>query len=143
MAYWYADSEHAERWHPLAATSLDEAIEAARHDGLHDVDRGAPFVVAEADPQTWRFDCFDRIDEEFDGINEELGDGDGDPPSIDAGISTHKAGMPKDLTDLLEATLRTWVEQNGKPTAWALSFSAYHKVPATEEWHRREQGSSS
>jgi hypothetical protein len=136
-----AESVEAERWIPVQADGLADAIAAGRADGSWGVDEGAPFVVAEADQQMWRFDCFDRLDEEFDGANEELGDGDGDPPSIDAGIATAKGGIDSGLLKRLEATLADWVAENGKATAWSLLFKAYHDVPATAAWHEREQAS--
>jgi hypothetical protein len=139
MGWYYADSEEAERWHLVSASNLDEAIAAARYDGLCGADEGAPFVVAEAEQQSWRYDCFDDLSDAFDCANEELGDGDGDPPSIEAGLAT-KVGVKGQVEKLLQATLRGWVEANGKPAAWSLIFKDYHRVPATEEWHRREQG---
>ena len=136
MAWWYAEAHDGHRW-TGPYDSKEEAIDVGRDEGFED---GGPFTVAEASQSSWRFDCFDRIDEEFDGANEELGDGEGDPPSIDAGMSDHRAGLKDDLRKLLEATLEAWVREHGKPTAWALEFTSYVDVPATEEWHKREQG---
>lgn len=135
MPWWYADSQDAERWHTGGATKED-AIATARAETFTD---GEPFTVAEADQQPWRFDCFDQLDYEFDGANEELGDGDGDPPSIDAGIATMRGGVRDEVRKHLEAALEAWVREHGKPTAWALNFSAYHDVPATAAWHEQEQ----
>lgn len=142
MAYWYSTSIEAERWFPCdGASTLDQAIEIAR--SQPGFDRGEPFVVAEAEKQSWRFDAFDRLDEEFDGANEELGDGDGDPPSIDAGICSHTDGMHTGLRKLLQETLEKWVRENGNPQAWSLLFSAYHEIPGTTEWHEAEQSGDS
>ncbi len=139
MAYWYADSPDAERWQPLKADTLADAIAEARHVDGGEISEGSPFNIAVADKQPWRFDCFDRIDEEFDNSNEELGDGDGDPPSVDAGLCVHGSSAKPALLKHLEAALESWVRENGNPSAWSLNFTEAHDVPATAEWHAAQQ----
>lgn len=141
-SYWYADSHDAERWHPVKdATTLEEAIKQARWADGGEIGEGAPFVVADANQQAWRFSCFDDVADQFDSSNEELGDMDGDPtPAVHAGVAKMAGGPP--LTALkvhLEAALEAWVRANGNPMAWALQFNTYHDVPATAAWHAAEQ----
>lgn len=130
--WWFARSIDSEHLSWGGATREDaEATAREEYDG-------APFALSRASQQPWRYDCFDRLDEEFDNANEELGDGDGDPPAIAAGLCTYRSGVPQELTDRLEAVLRAWIEENGKSTAWALDVHEQIEVGGTPEWQARE-----